>query len=139
MSLIESVNAKVARMIRRLDHVNIRTANLEALVRFYTEALALELGERPPLGFPGAWMYAGPQAVIHLVGVELQPQPEGALSLEHFAFSASDLDEFLARVTRLGVDFEQSRQAGTGNVVVNLRDPDGNRLHVDFPASEAAP
>jgi catechol 2,3-dioxygenase-like lactoylglutathione lyase family enzyme len=124
-------------MIRRLDHVNLRTANLEGLVRFYTDALGLEQGERPPLGFPGAWMYAGQQPVIHLVGVAEPPQPEGALRLEHFAFSASGLGDFLARLARLGVECKQSRQVGTGNVVLNLRDPDGNRLHVDFPASEA--
>ena len=124
-------------MIRRLDHVNVRTANLAGLVRFYTDVLGLEQGERPPLGFPGAWMYAGDQAVIHLVGVEQPPKPEGALRLEHFAFSASGLGEFLARLGRLGTEFKQSRQVGTGNVVINVRDPDGNRVHVDFPSSEA--
>ena len=124
-------------MIRRLDHVNVRTANLEGLVRFYIDVLGLERGERPPLGFPGAWMYAGDQAVIHLVGVEIAPKPEGALRLEHFALSASGLGEFLAQLTRLGVEFEQSRQPGTGNVLINLSDPDGNHLHVDFAASEA--
>lgn len=125
-------------MIRRLDHVNVRTSNLERLVRFYTEALGLEQGERPPLGFPGAWLYAGDQAVIHLVGVEQQPQPQGSLRLEHFAFSASNLAGFLERLARHGVEFKQSRQAGTGNVIINVQDPDGNRLHVDFPAAEAA-
>ncbi len=124
-------------MIRRLDHVNLRTANLEGLARFYTDVLGLERGERPPLGFPGAWMYAGEHPVIHLVGVTEPAPPEGPLSLEHFAFSASGLAEFLARLARLGVECQQSRQVGTGNVVLNLRDPDGNRLHVDFPASEA--
>ena len=124
-------------MIRRLDHVNIRTANLAGLVRFYEEALGLEAGERPPLGFPGAWMYAAGQPVIHLVQVEQPPSPEGALRLEHFAFSAEDLPGFLARLERLGVPCKKSRQAGTGNVVINLHDPDGNRLHVDFPAGEA--
>jgi catechol 2,3-dioxygenase-like lactoylglutathione lyase family enzyme len=124
-------------MLERLDHVNVRTANLQGLVRFYTDVLGMRQGERPPLGFPGAWMYAGEQAVIHLVGVAEQPEPEGELRLEHFAFSARGLGEFLARLSRLGIDFKQSRQAGTGNVVINLRDPDGNRLHVDFPASEA--
>ena len=123
-------------MIGRLDHVNVRTANLESLVRFYSEALGLRHGERPPLGFPGAWMYAGDQAVIHLVGVEQQPQPEGSLRLEHFAFSASGLSGFLQRLQQLGVGFKQSRQAGTGNVVINVMDPDGNRLHIDFAASE---
>lgn len=123
-------------MIRRLDHVNVRTANLERLVLFYTQALGLRQGERPPLGFPGAWMYAGDHAVIHLVGVEVQPKPEGALGLEHFAFSASDATTFLARLTALGIEYKQTRQAGTQNLVINLRDPDGNRLHVDFPATE---
>jgi catechol 2,3-dioxygenase-like lactoylglutathione lyase family enzyme len=124
-------------MIQRLDHVNVRTANLEGLVRFYTDVLGLHRGERPPLGFPGAWMYAGEHAVIHLVGVEQPPKPEGALALEHFAFSATNLRDFRAHLERLGVDYQPRRQAGTGNVVLNLRDPDGNRLHIDFPAHEA--
>lgn len=124
-------------MIRRLDHVNVRTANVATLVRFYTEVLGLFEGERPPLGFPGAWLYAGDSAVIHLVEVAEPPKPEGALRLEHFAFSATGLEDFVARLQRLGVEFRQSRQAGTGNVVINLRDPDDNRLHVDFPAGEA--
>jgi catechol 2,3-dioxygenase-like lactoylglutathione lyase family enzyme len=124
-------------MIERLDHVNVRTQNLERLVRFYEDALGLKSGERPPLGFPGAWLYAGEHAVIHLVGVERQPTPEGALRLEHFAFSARGLRDFVARLQQLGVTFSQSRQPGTGNVLVNLSDPDGNRLHVDFAPSEA--
>jgi len=124
-------------MIERLDHVNVRTANLAGLARFYTDVLGLLQGERPPLGFPGVWLYAGEKPVIHLVGVAEQPQPAGELRLEHFAFSAHGLGEFLARLTRLNIDFKQSRQPGTGTFVVNLRDPDGNRLHVDFPASEA--
>lgn len=125
-------------MIRRLDHVNVRTANLPGMVRFYEDAIGLRQGERPPLGFPGAWMYAGDAAVIHLVGVTDAPRPEGPLRLEHFAFSASGFQAFSSRLERLKVPFKLSRQPGTGSVVINLWDPDGNRLHVDFPASEAA-
>jgi catechol 2,3-dioxygenase-like lactoylglutathione lyase family enzyme len=124
-------------MIRSLDHVNIRTHNLEQLVRFYEDVVGLAQGERPPLGFPGAWIYAGGRAVLHLVGVEEQPAPQGALRLEHFAFKADGLGEFVQRLNQRGVSFKQSRQAGTGNVVINLQDPDGNRLHIDFPAAEA--
>lgn len=124
-------------MIRWLDHVNVRTGNLATLVRFYEDVVGLRVGERPPLGFPGAWVYAGDRAVIHLVEVAETPAPQGALRLEHFAFAAAGSAEFLARLERLGVPYEQSRQAGTGNIVINLRDPDGNRLHVDFPASES--
>jgi catechol 2,3-dioxygenase-like lactoylglutathione lyase family enzyme len=123
--------------IRWLDHVNIRTANLEALVRFYEDVLGLQSGTRPPLGFPGAWLYAGERAVIHLVGVAQQPEPQGALRLEHFAFAGSGLSELLARLKQHAVKYEQSRQPGTGNVIINVKDPDGNRLHIDFAGSEA--
>lgn len=124
-------------MIRWLDHVNIRTADVDSLVRFYEDVVGLKQGERPPLGFPGAWLYAGERAVIHLVAVPQQPEPQGALRLEHFAFSGSDLSALLERVNRAGVAYQRSRQAGTGNIVINLKDPDGNRLHIDFAASEA--
>jgi catechol 2,3-dioxygenase-like lactoylglutathione lyase family enzyme len=146
------VNVRVAIVIRRLDHVNIRTANLSGLVRFYTDVVGLHEGQvrfytdvvglhegqRPPLGFAGAWMYAGSEPVIHLVATPQQPAPEGALRLEHFAFSADGLDEFVARLESAQVSYRRSRQAGTGTVVINLHDPDGNRLHVDFAASEAS-
>src|SRR5262249_58339611 len=124
--------------IRWLDHVNVRTANLDALVRFYEQVVGLHAGERPPLGFPGAWLYAGERAVIHLVGMAEQPQPQGALRLEHFAFAGTGLEELVARLNRHGVPYQQSRQAGTGNVVINIKDPDGNRLHIDFPPTQAS-
>jgi len=120
-------------MIRYLDHVNVRTANLERLVRFYAEVVGLRHGERPDLGFPGAWMYAGERAVIHLVGVEQQPAPEGALRLEHFALVASGLADFVAGLERQGVVYDRTTQVGSGGTVLNLQDPDGNRLHIDFP------
>ncbi|HEY6078656.1 MAG TPA: VOC family protein [Polyangiaceae bacterium] len=123
-------------MIRWLDHVNVRTAELERLVRFYEQVVGLKRGDRPPLGFPGAWLYAGERAVLHVVGVEQTPEPEGSLRLEHFAFAASNLAELLERLERDGVPYRQSRQAGTGTIVINLHDPDGNRLHLDFAASE---
>jgi catechol 2,3-dioxygenase-like lactoylglutathione lyase family enzyme len=125
-------------VIERLDHVNVRTSNLQSLVRFYTDVVGLRVGERPPLGFDGAWLYAGDAPVIHLVAAAEPPRPEGALRLEHFAFKASGLAEFVRRLERLRVGFKRSRQAGTGNVVINLWDPDGNRLHIDFSAREVA-
>ena len=123
-------------MIRWLDHVNVRTANLEQLVRFYEDVVGMRRGPRPPLGFPGAWLYAGERAVVHLVQVEAQPQPSGALRLEHFAFAATNWPALRERLERHGVEYRSSRQPGTGNLVVNLHDPDGNRLHVDFDATE---
>ena len=55
----------------------------------------MRAGERPPFPFPGAWLYCGDEPVVHLVGVDEQPEKPGKLpQLEHFAFSAKGLKEF---------------------------------------------
>ncbi len=59
----------------RFDHVNVRTPNLQGMIDFYTEVLGLRLGPRPPFTFNGAWLYAGDQAVVHLVEVPEAPRP----------------------------------------------------------------
>ena len=53
--------------IQGLDHINIHTSKREETLKFYTEMLDFQEGFRPPFDFPGAWLYAGERAVIHLV------------------------------------------------------------------------
>ena len=40
-----------------LDHVNIHTADLDGLCRFYEDVLGLAKGPRPSLTRAGAWLY----------------------------------------------------------------------------------
>ena len=77
-----------AMQVKKLDHVNIHTANVDRMVEWYDRVLGMKAGNRPPFPFPGAWLYCGGEPTIHLVGVEKQPQTSG-LTLEHFAFSAT--------------------------------------------------
>ncbi len=123
----------------RLDHVNLRTRQLARLVDFYARTLGLRSGPRPPFPFPGAWLYAGEQAVIHLIGLEGAPgdgrqQPD--LSLEHFALASSGLAALLERLEAEGVPARVARVPGGGPIQVNLFDPDGNHLHIDFAPEE---
>jgi catechol 2,3-dioxygenase-like lactoylglutathione lyase family enzyme len=111
--------------VTKLDHVNVHTANLDAMVAWYGRVLGMRAGERPPFPFPGAWLYCGDEPVVHLVGVDEQPEKPGKLpQLEHFAFSAKGLEELLAarRATRSA---DRARRA-PGSVQVNIWDPDGN-------------
>ncbi len=124
--------------LAKLDHVNIRTANLSALIAFYDEVLGFADGPRPPFGFPGAWLYCGETAVVHLIEVAEQPAPKGELRLEHFAFSAVGLADFLALLRRRGEAYELAVVPEFDIIQVNIHDPDGNHLHVDFKAAEAA-
>jgi catechol 2,3-dioxygenase-like lactoylglutathione lyase family enzyme len=124
-------------MLDALDHVNIRTGRLAELRRFYSEALGLEDGARPPFRFGGAWLYCGRQAAVHLV--EIAKSPDGGTPrIEHFAFRASGLADFLARLRKLAVGYSISLVPGSNNRQVNVFDPDGNHIEIQFPASEDA-
>lgn len=124
--------------IKRLDHVNLRTTRLEEMIGWYVDVLGLSNGERPDFGFPGAWLYAGDHAIVHLVDVD-PPESTGAevdLKLEHFAMIASGAAEFEARLNDLGQKFQKMAVEGTGLVAFNVWDPDGNHIHVDFALTE---
>ena len=45
-----------------MNHFTVLTDDVPATVGFYRDLLGLTDGPRPPLGFPGAWLYAGGQA-----------------------------------------------------------------------------
>jgi catechol 2,3-dioxygenase-like lactoylglutathione lyase family enzyme len=123
--------------LNRLDHVNLRTANLQALQDFYVEVLGMTLGARPPFAFGGAWLYSGGYPTVHLVEVPAPPAPKGELRLEHFAFAAEGLGDFLATLKRHGVAYRIGVVPGFDIIQVNVNDPDGNHIHIDFAAAEA--
>ena len=125
--------------VTKLDHVNVHTANLDAMVAWYGRVLGMRAGERPPFPFPGAWLYCGEEPVVHLVGVDEQPEKPGKLpQLEHFAFSAKGLEEFVGRLQSDKVRYEARKVPRSGSVQVNIWDPDGNHIHVDFAPEESA-
>lgn len=124
--------------IARLDHVNIRTTRLDTLIEWYTAVLGLRQGARPDFPFPGAWLYAGEDAVVHLVGIDGTPGvgSEVRLKLEHFAFSGNGRAGFEQNLRARGERYERSDVPSFDLVQINLWDPDGNHIHVDFPADE---
>jgi catechol 2,3-dioxygenase-like lactoylglutathione lyase family enzyme len=126
----------MAVQITQLHHVNIHTTNVERLVEWYTRVLGMPAGDRPAFPFPGAWLYMGSQAVVHLVGVDQLPKTEGMLQLEHFAFNATGLKDFLAHLEREKVPYDGRKLQGVEGVQINIYDPDGNHIHVDFYGAE---
>ena len=97
----------------------------------------MNTGPRPDFSFPGAWLYAGDDAVIHLVGVEAQPEQPESLTLEHFALSATGIADLLDRVKAAGARHTVRNVPSFPIVQVNLWDPDGNHIHIDFTSEEA--
>ncbi|MFY0611511.1 MAG: hypothetical protein JXQ99_08320 [Hyphomicrobiaceae bacterium] len=110
------------------------------MIKWYTDILGMHSGDRPNFAFPGAWMYVGNQAVVHLIGVDgnAGAGSESDLKLEHFALSANGLKEFESKLTSAGEKFERRDVPGGVITQFNVWDPDGNHIHIDFPTSESA-
>ncbi len=122
--------------VTAFDHVNVRTANLDAMVEWYGDILGLHPGKRPNFGIPGAWLYLGDLALVHLVGVEAAPEAGGNVTLEHFALRATGLGDFLKLLDTRSIRHSIDPVPGFPVVQVNVHDPDGNHIHVDFDAAE---
>ena len=112
------------------DHVNILTGNLADMTRWYCRVLGFEKGWRPPFSGDGAWLYLGGAALVHLVEAEKTPATAGRI--EHFALAATDFQRFRELLDAEGLARDEVKVQGTNIVQVNIRDPDGNHIHVDF-------
>ena len=124
--------------IGTLDHVNIRTTQLDTMINWYAAILGMRKGERPDFPFPGAWMYAGDVAAVHLVGIDDVPGTgsEVELKLEHFAFSATGGAKFEDKLQAMSVQYRRADLPEIGLYQINLWDADGNHIHLDFPVGD---
>lgn len=124
--------------ITRMNHFTVLCEDLATTVKFYGELLGLREGPRPPIGIPGAWLYAGEEPVLHVIAGRSLPNPRGGV-LDHMAFSATDLRGTVARLDSASVPYKLGRQAQTGVWQLFFHDPNGARVELDFAATEAAP
>ncbi len=121
----------------KLDHVNIRTGRLEEMRKWYVDILGFTDGWRPPFSSPGAWLYAGDDPIVHLVGVNRTPGAEQAdIRLEHFALKGDDLEALRERLKAADLECREVRVPDTDLLQLNVFDPDGNHIHIDFNVLE---
>jgi len=120
-----------------LDHINIRTARLGVLTDCYARVLGLKPGKRPPFDSGGAWLYCGDRAAVHLVEVSDSPEVP-APRIEHFAFRAENLAEFLAQLREFDVAYKTNIVPDLEIRQVNIHDPDGNHIEIAFGREEEA-
>jgi catechol 2,3-dioxygenase-like lactoylglutathione lyase family enzyme len=121
-----------------MNHFTILAENLRETCDFYRDVLGLTEGYRPGMGFPGAWLYAGGQAVLHVVIRAPLPLPRAGV-LDHMAFSATDLAGIVRKLESRGVRYQLDRQAETGVWQLFFHDPNGARVELDFAANERGP
>jgi catechol 2,3-dioxygenase-like lactoylglutathione lyase family enzyme len=124
--------------ITAMNHFTVLTDDLERTKAFYVEHLGLIEGERPPLGIPGAWLYAGGAAVLHVIAGRAMPVERRGV-LDHMAFTARDLLAISERLRQAKIPFDLRRQPVSGTWQLFVFDPNGARVELDFDANEVAP
>ena len=119
-----------------MNHFTILTDDVPGTVRFYGEFLGLADGPRPPFDFPGAWLYAGGQPILHVIGGRPSSDLKAGV-IDHMAFSAVGLAETLAKLEARNIEHVCRRLVGVGTWQLFFHDPNGARVELDFDASEA--
>lgn len=143
--------------VGRLDHYSIRTPDIEASRRFYTEVMGFEPGFRPPFSFPGLWLYNGapyPQStgVVHIIGIDADDLQglqdylgerdaaslQGTGAVDHMAFAATGLADMRSRLQRHGIAFRERTVPSLNLHQVFCEDPSGVTIELNYLAAEAA-
>ena len=119
-----------------LDHVNIRTARLDEMSEFYGNVLGLKRGKRPPFEFGGAWHYCNGRAIVHLVE-STKNIPAGEAQVEHFALrNSGSMKRFQSKLRKNDAPYMVIPLERINLCQINVFDPDGNKIEVQFAASE---
>jgi catechol 2,3-dioxygenase-like lactoylglutathione lyase family enzyme len=123
--------------VQRLDHVNVQTHDLEATRRFYVDVIGLRVGERPPFGFAGLWLYDDAIPVIHVNELGPGDAPgRGSGVVDHIAFRVEGLAAMRERVRRLGVSAREYLVPRNGDLQIFLTDPNGLKIELTFAGAE---
>ncbi len=143
--------------LTKLSHYSIRTPDLEATRKFYTEVLGFTVGPRPPFNFPGLWLYNGSHdsydnAIVHIIGIDpnnpqglndylgerdLDGLNGGTGPLDHIAFSATDLKKMLQQLKQNKVPHRERSVPDLNLHQVFFDDPSGVVIELNYPAHEA--
>ena len=132
-----------------LSHVTLlcSPAQLSSVKDFYEQVIGLEPGARPSFDFPGAWLYAGKEPIIHLAAVlqgdatavpsSLRSALPGGTpstgSIDHIALCANcTVDESREKLTRLGIPFTEAPVPDFPLYQLFLNDPLDVKIELNF-------
>lgn len=132
--------------VQRLDHVNIRTSDLPATLRFYTEVLGMTCGPVPGDADTRhrAWIYCSKHVpVVHvgthdlraMRGESAAPDQPGAAhsgSIDHIAFECTDREALVERLNAANVPFRHNYVEAAGLHQIFVKDPNGVTLELNF-------
>jgi catechol 2,3-dioxygenase-like lactoylglutathione lyase family enzyme len=127
-----------------LNHYTIQARDLERTKDFYEQIVGLKVGDRPPLAFPGYWLYCGDTPTVHLLGYKADEKviadgpsyPAETGRLDHIAFSCTGLKDMRATLKASGIKFDERVLPRLNMTQLFYLDPDGIAVECNFAAAE---
>ncbi len=115
-----------------LDHVNIRTMDVDTSVKFYVDAFGFEYRQGPMvMGNQPHWLCdSSGQAIIHFRVME--PGSTATGPFDHVALKCQGKAEMLERLNTHGVKFSMIENLLPGITQVVLKDPHGITVELQF-------
>jgi len=118
----------------RFDHVNVSMGDSHALRALFEGVMELQPGFRPPFPFPGLWLYAGDQAVVHAVNDANLSAQTGELRFGHIAFrSEQPASQVMARLHSSKLSFKVARVPEDNIAQIFVLLPGGLVVELDVP------
>jgi len=123
----------------KLDHVTIRTRDLQAARSFFLRVFDLEEGERPLAiqRIPGHWLYSEGHPLVHIIGSQGSGFDRSAEAIDHVGLRLEGYAEFRSKLDQLGIHHSTMDLAEIGERRLFFRAPGGPLLEAVF--SEPVP
>ncbi len=129
--------------VTAMEHVLVLSDDIESTREFYCSVVGLTVGSRPPLEFPGYWLYAGDTPCVHVaeraaylrhaawLGLTVPHEPAGSGPVDHIAFNASDYESVAAKVQASGLPAVRNTVPAGGPRQFFIEDPNGVRIEIN--------
>jgi catechol 2,3-dioxygenase-like lactoylglutathione lyase family enzyme len=120
-----------------LDHATLRTHDLEGTRAFLETVLDLKPGYRPTFSFPGYWLYANDEPIVHLIPGHGGSVDRSGETIDHVAFRLADHDGMRSRLDGLGISYSRMELPELGERRLFVRTPTGILLELVFREAQA--
>jgi catechol 2,3-dioxygenase-like lactoylglutathione lyase family enzyme len=144
--------------LRFMEHILILTHDPDATRDWFCENLGFRSGYHPEFGFPVHWLYIGDQDVVHIGKAHHSAHQDtylktpsdkegqdysaagapGSGRIDHVCFNCEGIEEFVARLTRNGIEFSERKAHNSDLYQLFMREPiNGIKVELNFSAEEA--
>ena len=122
-------------MFKRIDHIELVTADEERAVRFYTEVLGFRVRSRftVPGGLKLVYLDLGGTTVELMTYTEMKPAPQAEgehLGYRMMALEVDDMQRALGELKAKGIECSWGPIVRPSYARAEIRDPDGNSIEL---------